>query len=132
MNSRILPWGLMLAAVYFLVAGVGALIWLRFGPSPSHPQFEGKSFAFKLGSYFREGVINITFIIAGLSILGRQSWAPSIAYIALAVGTFYTSHQFAWGFASGPPPSVLVGSFVAVAAWNALWGYLVFCNRAAP
>jgi hypothetical protein len=124
--------GLTLAAAYFLIVGVVGLVLPLLGLGPSDAEFEAKSVAYKLGAYLRESFINLAFIISGVSILAHQFWAPYLAYLALAVGTFYTPHQLAWGFAGGRPSrAVTVGSFLSVGAWNGFWAYVVFSNRAA-
>jgi hypothetical protein len=61
-------------------------------------------FAFKLGAYIREHLINILFVVSGIGFLKKKNWARKMALALLVVGGIYSSNGFAWGLAGGPPP----------------------------
>ncbi len=44
------PIGLKIAAIYLILSGGTGLIWPLLGLGPHHPEFEAKSFAYKLGT----------------------------------------------------------------------------------
>jgi hypothetical protein len=64
---------------YLIIAGGIGVLWSLTGLGPHHPEFQAKSFVFKLGSYTRENVMNILFLISGIGILSRKVWARKMA-----------------------------------------------------
>src|SRR2546426_11528574 len=101
--NRALPGGLKVVAMYFLVIGLFGILWPFIGFGPSYSQFRDRSAAYKLGAYSSQILIGIAYMVAGWSIFARQSWAPGMAYLILAVATLYSANELAWGFAGGPP-----------------------------
>jgi hypothetical protein len=122
--------GAKIAAIYLIVAGLLGILWPLTDLGPHHPEFQVKSFAFKLGSYVRSNVINLFFIISGIGLLYRKTWARKMAMVILVIGAIYTANEFAWGYAMGNPALVVrLLSFVAVGVWNGIWFYLIFRKK---
>ena len=122
-----LPSGLKVAASYFVVIGLFDILgpFLRF--RPSYTQFRDRSAAYKLGAYSSQILIGIAYMVAGGSIFARQSWAPRMAYLILAIATLYSPSELAWGFTGGPPSRIaLASAFVVASAWNALRAFVVY------
>jgi len=121
------PVSLGVAAGYLILIGTLALVWPFLGIGPHHPEFQAKSIAFKAGAYFRELTFGILFLVAGVGLFLRKSWARKLALVMLIITALYISYQFAWGFVGGQPnPTVLGMSFAIVGAWNAIWFFLIF------
>jgi hypothetical protein len=119
--------GIKVAAIYFIIVGGLSVLWPLIGLGPHHPEFQAKSFAYKLGSYSREYLINILFLISGIGILCKKVWARTMALVILVISTIYSTNSFAWGFSKGHPSlSVLLVSLFVFALWNGLWFYLVY------
>lgn len=119
--------GIKVAAIYLIIAGGLGILWPLTGLGPHHPEFQEQSFAYKLGTYARENIINILFVISGIGILYKQTWARKTALVFLIINAIYSANSFAWGFASGPPsPIVRLVSFLVTGLWNGLWFYLIF------
>lgn len=133
-NQRLeLKRGIKIASIYIIIAGALGIIFSLIGSGPNYPEFEAKSSAFKLGSYIKEYLINIIFIVSGIGILKKKNWARKMALTILVVGCIYSSNDFAWGFAGGPPPPpVRLISLVIFALWNGLWFYLIYKNKPVP
>ena len=126
-TNRALPGGLKVAALYFLVIGLFGILWPFVGFGPSYSQFRDRSAAYKLGASFSQSLISIAYMVAGGSIFARQSWAPGMAYLILAIATLYSANELAWGFTGGPPSRMaLASAFVVASAWNALWAFVVY------
>ena len=126
-NSLVLQKGIKIAAIYLGVAGVlGILLpFAEFGPH--YPEFQAKSFAYKLGAYSRQNVLNILFMVSGIFILYRKVWARKLALVIIAISTIYSGTSFAWGFSKGPPSStILLISYIVMGLWNGIWFYLIF------
>ncbi len=127
-NSKLeLTKGVKIAGIYLIIAGVLGILWPLTGLGPHHPEFQARSFAFKLGSYARGNLLNLFFVISGIGLLYRKTWARKIAMVILVIGAIYTANEFAWGFACGNP-SLLVRlvSFAVVGIWNGIWFYFIF------
>jgi hypothetical protein len=121
------PVSLGIAAGYFILTGTLALVWPFLGIGPHHPEFQAKSIAFKGGAYSRELTFGILFLVSGVGLFLRKSWARKLALVMLVITTIYISYEFAWGFAGGRPnPAILGMSFAIVGAWNAIWFFLIF------
>ena len=119
--------GIKIAAIYLIIAGGFGILWPLTGLGPHHPEFQEQSFAYKLGSYARENLINILFIISGIGIMYKQPWARKTALVFLIINAIYFANSFAWGFASGTPsPTIRLVSFLVAELWNGLWFYLIF------
>lgn len=119
--------GMKVAAIYLVIAGGIGVLWPLTGLGPDHPELQAKSLAFKLGSYARESILNILFLISGIGILSKKVWARKMALVILAISAIYSANSFAWGFSSGPPSShVRLISFLVLGLWNGLWFYLIF------
>ena len=119
--------GLKIAAIYLVIAGGLGVLWPLTGLGPHHPEFQAKSFAFKLGSYTRENVNNILFLISGIGILNKKVWARKMALVILVISAIYSANSYAWGFSNGPPSStVRLISLLVLGLWNGLWFYLVY------
>jgi hypothetical protein len=118
---------LKIAAIYLVIAGGLGVLYPLTGLGPYHPEFQEKSFAFKLGSYTRENIVNILFLISGIGILNKKVWARKMALVVLVISAIYSANSFAWGFSSGPPSStVRVVSLLVLSLWNGLWFYFVY------
>ncbi len=118
------------AAIYFIIAGGIGILWPLTGLGPHHPEFQAMSFAYKLGSYARENIINILFLISGIGLLNKKVWARKMAMVILVASTIYSANSFAWGFAKGMPTlSIRLISFLVVGLWNGMWFYLVYKNK---
>jgi len=102
--------------------------WLDIGPHYS--EFETRSFAFKVGAYSRAYAIAIVFVISGVGILLRKSWARKIGLVILAVDTIYSVPEMAWGFARGKPSlEIYALATVIFCGWNGLFFYLLWRQR---
>ena len=131
-NSPKLPLSVKLAAFYLLWCGISGVMWPLLGLGSHHAEFEAKSAAFKAGSYVRSISFALAFLIAGVGILSRKSWARKLALVLLVLDIPYSATEFAWGFARGRPSlSVLLVSYGMLAAWSGLWFYLLMRRRAA-
>ena len=130
-NSKLeLTTGAKIAAIYLIIAGVLGILWPLTGLGPHHPAFQAKSFAFKLGSYARGNLVNLFFVISGIGLLCRKTWARKIAMVILVIGAIYTANEFAWGFAGGNPPLLVrLVSFVVVGIWNGIWFYFILRTK---
>lgn len=130
-NQRLeLNKGIKIASIYIIIAGALGIIFSFIGPGPNYPEFEAKSLAFKLGSYTKEHLINILFVVSGIGILKKKNWARKMALTILVVGCIYSSNDFAWGLAGGPPPPpVRLISLGILILWNGLWFYLIYKNK---
>lgn len=125
--KRRFPISLGIAAGYLIVAGVISLAWLLIAPDAPNPEFEAKSQAFQLGAYLKCVMINIFFIVSGVGLFFRKSWARKLGLLILCVATVYASSEFAWGFAQGKPGlAVWIGSIGIFGVWNAIWFILIF------
>ena len=127
---RQFPVSLGIAAGYLLLIGTLDLV-LPFlgilGIGSQYPEFQAKNIAHKTGAYFRELTLSILFLISGVGLFLRKSWARKLALVMLIITAVYTSYQFAWGFAGGKPNITVLGmSFAIVGAWNAIWFFLIF------
>jgi hypothetical protein len=122
--------GAKTAAIYFIIiAGIG-ILWPLSGLGPHHPEFQAESFAYKLGAYARENVINILFLISGIGLIKNKVWARKMALAILVISTFYLANSFAWGAVHGMPTiSIRFVLFLIVGLWNGLWFYLVYKNK---
>jgi len=119
--------GIKIAAIYLVIAGGVGLLWPLTGIGPHHPEFQAKSFAFKLGSYTRENVMNILFLISGIGILNKKVWARKMALVVLVISAIYAANSFAWGFSKGPPTlNARLISCVVFGLCNGLWFYLIY------
>lgn len=127
-NSKLeLTKGAKIAATYLIISGVLGILSPLTGLGPHHPEFQAKSFAFKLGSYSRMNVMNLLFLLSGIGLLYRKTWARKMAMVILVIGAIYTANEFAWGFAGGTPSlHVRLVSFVLVGIWNGIWFYFIF------
>jgi hypothetical protein len=122
--------GAKIAAFYLVIVGAIGIIWPLTGLGPRHPGFQVKSFAFKLGAYVRENVVNIFFLIGGIGLLCRKVWARKIALTILVIGTIYSANSLAWGFVGGRPSLTLhIVSVLIVGLWNGIWFFLIFRNK---
>lgn len=123
----VLTKGIKMAAVYLIIAGALGALWPLMGLGPHHPEFQSKSFVFKLGSYATRNLINFFFVISGIGLLYARTWARKMAIIILVIDAIYFANDFAWGFARGNPSlGVRLVSFVIVGVWNGVWFYLIF------
>ena len=121
-----IPTGLRFAAIYLIVSGVVGLAVQILGFGPHHAEFTAKSIAFKAGTYSRESIFNILFLISGIGIFYRKLLARYMALILLVISTIYAANSFAWGFEKGDPSAnVLIISYVVMGLWNGLWFYLI-------
>ena len=119
--------GIKIAAIYLIIAGGVGIIWPLTGLGPHHPEFQAKSFAFKLGSYTKETVFNILFLISGVGILNKKVWARKMALVILVINVIFAANSFAWGLSKGPPSlNVRLISWVVFGLWNGLWFYLIY------
>ena len=62
-NKIELTKSIKIAAIYLILAGCAGILLPLIGIGPNHPEFQAKSFAFKAGSYARENLINILFLL---------------------------------------------------------------------
>jgi hypothetical protein len=122
---------LRIAAGYLVLSGFTGLVWPLLRLGPNHPEFRAQNLATRIGAQTRELILAATSAVAGLGLFWHHSWARKLALGLLVVEAFYGSEAFAWGFSSGPPkPRVRLFSHLVVAAWNALWFYLIYrCAR---
>lgn len=119
--------GVKVAAIYLVIAGVIGILWPLTGLGPNHPEFHAKSFAYKLGAYTRESILNILFLISGIGILSKKVWARKMALVIPVIGAIYSANSFACGFSSGAPSShVRLISFLVLGLWNGLWFYPIY------
>jgi hypothetical protein len=122
--------GIKIAAIYLIIAGGLGILWPLTGLGPHHPEFQAKSFAYKVGSYARENVMNIFFLISGIGILCKKVWARKMALVILVISAIYSANSFAWGISQGPPSStVRLVSFLALGLWNGFWFYLIYRTK---
>ncbi len=130
-NMRLeLTKGVKIAAIYFIISGGIGALWPLTGLGPHHPEFQATSFAWKLGSYAREILISILFLISGIGLLYKKIWARKMAMVILVISTIYSANSSAWGFAQGEPTlSIRAISFLIVGLWNGFWFYLVYKSK---
>jgi hypothetical protein len=122
--------GIKIAAIYLIISGAIGILWPLTGLGPHHPEFQAQSFAFKLGSYFRENVFNVLFLVSGSGILYRKVWARKMALTILVISAIYSANSFAWGFSNGPPSfSIRMVSFLITGLWTAVWFYLIYKEK---
>jgi hypothetical protein len=127
-----LPLGLKVAAIYLMISGAVGLLWPILGLGPHHSEFEMQSLSYKLGAYSRQILFDVLFVISGVGLLLRKSWARKMALVLLVLGTLYAANSFAWGFARGRPHlSLYLVSFGIAAVWNGLWFYLLHRKQSA-
>lgn len=125
-NSN-LPLGLKITAIYLTIAGLAGLVITIANLGPQFPEFSAKSISYQLGSYSREIIICLIFIVSGVGLLLRRLWARKMALIVIVIATFYTTNSFAWGLAGGKPStSILFISFLVVGLWNTIWFILIY------
>ena len=123
---KIFPLALKVTAVYLIIVGGVGLIWPLLGLGPYHPEFEVQTTAFKVGAYFRESIINMAFLVAGIGVFLRKYWGRTTGLVALAISSIYAGNSFAWGFENGPPNNTtLIVSYLVTAAWNGIWFYIL-------
>ena len=102
------------------------------GMGGARPEFNVKSTAYKVGAYTRSAMLSGIFVVAGIGLCYRRSWARKLGLVILVVSTVYGAYQFAWGVARGTPSSTLVVvGFAVVGAWNAIWFTLVYRRSSA-
>ena len=119
--------GVKIAAIYLAIAGGLGVLYPLTGLGPHHPEFQARSLAFKLGSYARENVMNILFLISGIGIFNKKVWARKMALVVLVISAIYSASSFAWGFSNGPPATtVRIASLFVLGLWNSLWFYLIY------
>lgn len=122
--------GSKIAAIYLLIAGSVGILWPLTGIGPYHPEFQAKSFAYKLGSYTRENLMNILFLISGIGILNRKIWARKMALVILVTSAIYAANSFAGGFSNGPPSLITrLISCLVFGLWNGLWCFLIYKSK---
>ena len=127
-----LPLGLKIAAIYLIISGAIGLILPFTGLGPNHPEFEAKNITYKLGVYSRTFLFDIVFVISGIGILLKKSWARKSALIIIVLSAIYTTHEFSWGFARGKPSlSIYLLSSAVIGAWSGIWFFLVFKKSSA-
>ena len=125
--SQKLPLSLKVAAAYLIIGGFIGLIWPLLGLGPHHTEFEAQSLVYKVGAYFRSSIQEVAFFVCGVGLFMRKTWARKSALIVLVIATIYVGNEFAWGFAQGRPSTeVQLISYAIVAAWNAIWFYLIY------
>jgi len=127
----VLTKGIIIAALYLIfVSGLEILLSLT-GLGPQHSEFQVKTSAYKIGSYTRETIINIIYLLSGIGILYKQVLARKLALIILVISTFFSASGIAWTITKGPPSlNVWLLSFLIIGLWNAIWFYLIY--RAKP
>lgn len=119
--------GVKIAAIYLAIAGGLGVLYPLTGLGPHHPEFQARSLAFKLGSYARENVMNILFLISGIGIFNKKVWARKMALVVLVISAIYSASSFAWGVSNGPPATtVRIVSLFVLGLWNSLWFYLIY------
>lgn len=122
-----LPIGLKVVGVFLALSGFIEIVWPLFGFGPHHPEFTAQSDAYKLGAFFRNGLQGFAFLVFGIGILMRKSWARKGALIVLIIAAVCGGKAFAWGFAKGRPGvEILLVSYTIVFAWYSIWFYLIF------
>jgi len=127
-----LPLTLRVAAAYLILVGLLDLIWPMTGLGPHHPEFQARSFAFKLGSYSRELLFGLLFVVSGVGLFLRKSWARKMALVLIAVSTIYSVNSFAWGFVGGKPSMGMYAvAAMVIGLWNGLWFYLIYRRESA-
>lgn len=127
-----LPLTLRVAATYLILSGVMDLIYPMTGLGPHHPEFQAQSLAYKLGSYSRELLFGLLFIVSGIGLFLRKSWSRKMALVVIAISTIYSVNSFAWGFARGRPSiGIYAVSAVVMGLWNGLWFYLIYRKKSA-
>ncbi len=123
---RALPLTAKIAAIYLIVAGATSIPLLFVAPPA---EFLVQPVASRAGYYTRVIMLDIAFIVAGVAVLQRRSWARKLGVTVLVISAIYGAFAFGRGFAQGAPsPKVLLISFVVVGAWSALWIYLL-CRK---
>jgi hypothetical protein len=110
-----------------VIAGITNLVLPLLHLGPNYPDFQARSFAFRIGAKTRELAFSAVSVVAGVGLFWHQGWARKLALGLLLIWTFYAAEAFAWGFSNGQPtPRVRLISYVLVAAWNGLWFYLIY------
>jgi hypothetical protein len=118
-KTKIFPVSLAMAAGYLIIIGAVGVLRPLLNLSPVHPAWQTNSLAFRLVTYSREITINALFLVSGIGLFLRKSWARKLALTMLVIATFYFVFKFARDFLPGKSGvAVLVVSFAVVGAWN--------------
>ena len=125
-KSKQLPISLKIAAGYLLISGLVGLAWPFLNLGLHHSEFQAQSFAFKVGAYVRQNLIELAFVVSAVGIFMYKAWARKAALVTLVIATIYDGSAFAWGFVQGKPGvQVQIISYAIISAWHALWFYLI-------
>ena len=125
--EKSIPVKLKIVGCYLLVIGSLGVIWPYLGLGPNHEEFIAKSHTYKIGAYSRFMILNLIFLISGIGILLKKSWARKTAMVVLIISTIYTANDIAWGVSGSSPTRIIyLGSFIIVALWNGLWFYYLY------
>jgi hypothetical protein len=126
-NREKLSLGLTAAAAYLSVAGVLGLVVPLPGLLQQFAELGRHARLAEAGRYAREFAFGAAYLVSGVGIWRRRAWARNLALATLVIEVPYLAVPFAWGWANGPPSRpVLVGSFLATTAWNALWFFIIY------
>ena len=120
---------LRVTAIYLIISGIIGTVWPLLNIGPNHPEFEGQSFAYQLGSYARELSISLAFLISGIGLIKLKLWARKVALVALVLAFYYSGNAMAWGYAGGKPSSnVVIYSYLVCSVWYGVW-FLILYRR---
>jgi hypothetical protein len=84
-TGKKVPISLKVAAGYLVLYGLVGLIWPLTGVGPNHPEFQAESFAFKIGAHSREILFALLFVISGIGLFRRKSWARKVALVMIVL-----------------------------------------------
>jgi hypothetical protein len=118
--------GSKIAAMYLIASGILDLVWPLLN-IPKNPELIAMSFAYKMGSYFRQYLLAILFIISGIGVLLRKTWARKLGLIIIPIAAFYFAGSVAWGIAwgaGGGKPSLAI--YGVAAGISCVWNGVVF------
>jgi hypothetical protein len=128
------PSSLRIASAYMVVIGIIGLVLPLLPIGPTHPEFEARSTAYKIGAQTSVMILSAATLVAGMGLFWHHAWARNLSLGVLMIGTFPAANEFAWGFSralsSGPPtPRIRLLSRIVVVAWNGFWFYLIYRLR---
>ena len=112
---------------YLLIGGLIGAVWPLLNLGPNYPEFQAQSLAYQIGSYARELLISLAFIISSLGLIKYQLWARKVGLFALFFAFLYGGNAIAWGWAGGKPSSnIILYSYVVSFIWYGIWFFILY------